>query len=266
MNAGKLTINGTRWAGKCIVTPEQASIWLGLNTGNRRVRKALVNYIASQIASGEWQEDHPQPIVFSDAGRLIDGQHRLHAIVQAKTTVTVPVVCGVPDKIRSYLDTGISRTLEDRVEFVSDINQNACISQMLSALAAFRSKRWGHGNKLSPETAIEMFTLHKDALIWVAENYNRKQVATNRVFVRAALMEFYEHDSEKCVEFADSLQQPDGPIQQARMLRDFLLRNSALAGSGAHRRDMFLKCTACMVAYMEGRPVKQIRAGDWSDS
>ena len=106
------------------VDSDVARDWLKLNLKNRRIRKTLVEYLKRQIESGEWQSNHPQPVVFSDAGRLIDGQHRLTAIAESEvyngSSVCLRVETGASDGIREYMDTGIARTLEDRVELDSD--------------------------------------------------------------------------------------------------------------------------------------------------
>lgn len=66
------------------VTPEQARAWLTQNTDNRTKRAAHIKNMARIMRGGNWRYTH-QGIAFSREGRLIDGQHRLEALVQADT-------------------------------------------------------------------------------------------------------------------------------------------------------------------------------------
>ena len=86
-----------------LVTPEIAKYWLdNYNTVNRSIQKSHVERIARDIRSGNWMVN-AQPIAFNgdpthpDDGpvRLLNGQHRLQACVEAKTPIEVPIAIGV---------------------------------------------------------------------------------------------------------------------------------------------------------------------------
>lgn len=63
-----------------LVTPKMAAEWLKLNTANRKLRRWWASAIASAIKRGEYVCTH-QGVAFSASGVLLDGQHRLVAIV-----------------------------------------------------------------------------------------------------------------------------------------------------------------------------------------
>jgi hypothetical protein len=62
------------------VTPELAARWLKNNFRNRSVREDVVSAYARDMANGRWVYTH-QGIAFNDRDELIDGQHRLHAVI-----------------------------------------------------------------------------------------------------------------------------------------------------------------------------------------
>jgi hypothetical protein len=64
------------------------------------------------IKRGEWIPTH-QGVAFAKSGKLIDGQHRLEAIVEANIPVEMLVVTGVRDDAYKVLDNGIKRTMAD---------------------------------------------------------------------------------------------------------------------------------------------------------
>lgn len=54
------------------ITPRIAKTMLSHNTGNRPLRKAVVQRYATDMENGDWQ-DNGDPIRFDTNGRLIDG-------------------------------------------------------------------------------------------------------------------------------------------------------------------------------------------------
>ena len=75
------------------ITPAMAEKWLAKNLGNRHVRESHVATLVRDIRDGNWRQTG-EAIKFDWDGRLIDGQHRLHAIVAAQTATRMLVVTG----------------------------------------------------------------------------------------------------------------------------------------------------------------------------
>lgn len=94
------------------VTPELAQQWLGMNQHNRNLRRAMVDRYARDMESGHWQFTG-EAIKFAADGTLLDGQHRLQAVVKAGVTLPMLVVRGLPRESQSVMDTGAKRTAGD---------------------------------------------------------------------------------------------------------------------------------------------------------
>ena len=96
------------------ITPEMAAEWLAKNISNRPLRMSTVEHYASQISRGKWQRTH-QGICFDRHGNLIDGQHRLHAIVMAGVSAVIMVTWLDSDvATMSYMvDHGAKRSVSD---------------------------------------------------------------------------------------------------------------------------------------------------------
>lgn len=92
------------------VTPETARRWLGQNTAsNRNISKRTVEAYAREMTAGNWKLTH-QGIAFNQSGELVDGQHRLHAIVLANVPVTFKVTTGLALEYNSPIDFGYGRS------------------------------------------------------------------------------------------------------------------------------------------------------------
>lgn len=80
-----------------MVDPAKAKRWLATNDDNyRRLDPKIVTVYKVIMANGEWHMNGA-PLVFDPKGRLVDGQHRLAAIVAADVALPMLVVRGASD-------------------------------------------------------------------------------------------------------------------------------------------------------------------------
>src|ERR1700709_2622928 len=94
------------------ISPDKATEMLEANSGNRPLTKGKVREFAAAMRRGEWLVTH-QGIAFDVNGTLVDGQHRLAAIVEADLPVELTVFTDVPDGTFDVLDTGKRRNAAD---------------------------------------------------------------------------------------------------------------------------------------------------------
>lgn len=106
------------------VTPKLAAQWLRMNKKNRPLSGPTVDHYASQVHKGSW-ELTGDTIKFNGDGDLIDGQHRLRAIIQAGKPIKTLIVRGVPSTAFDRLDTGRTRNLRDVLALDGELTGNA---------------------------------------------------------------------------------------------------------------------------------------------
>lgn len=94
------------------ITPEIAREWMARNIGNRPASQAHVAKLEKAILEGHWKMTG-DPIRFSKTGKLLDGQHRLQAILNSGKTVTCVVMSDLDDEIFDVLDSGKGRQKSD---------------------------------------------------------------------------------------------------------------------------------------------------------
>ena len=144
------------------ITPEMARTMLAQNmTGNRPVQKETVHNYARQMKYGKWNLTH-QGIAFDEDGKLIDGQHRLSAIVEANMPVQMNVTYGVtrtPGQVFT-IDMGRKRTYKNVVH-ISGIDDPVyrCTGAYVSAY--IRYKMCG-GHKADPAEIVDYIERHYD--------------------------------------------------------------------------------------------------------
>jgi hypothetical protein len=89
-----------------LITPMLAEKWLEtVPEYQRKIKQRRIDTLALAITKGEWRMNGAT-IVFNEKGELIDGQHRLHAIVKAGKPVYSLVVRGVPPDMQTFHTLG----------------------------------------------------------------------------------------------------------------------------------------------------------------
>lgn len=138
------------------VTPAQAAEWLAKNnTHNRALRENKVASYARDMASGAWAFNG-DTIRFSSDGTLLDGQHRLGAIVRADVTVPCIVVWGLAAETQDTMDIGAHRALRDQLLLRGENNSRDLAAVARRAMLAERGTLGG-GAAAVP-THAEMLT------------------------------------------------------------------------------------------------------------
>lgn len=131
----------SRWI---VITPELATRWLEeCNWNNRPVRDGWVTRLASDMRAGNWRGQNGEAIKFDNAGRLVDGQHRLWAVVMSKVSIESLLVEGVDPEDYSTIDIGAKKALQD---FLGPMGGEKNVHMLSSALRLVYA--WQH-DKLS---------------------------------------------------------------------------------------------------------------------
>ena len=95
------------------VTPELAKLFLSKNSVNREVRNNNVKFFCNEIRTGSFKTTH-QGIALSKEGMLLDGQHRLLAIIETNMPVEMLVTENLDSSTFHAMDCGAGRSISDR--------------------------------------------------------------------------------------------------------------------------------------------------------
>ncbi|WP_435060466.1 hypothetical protein [Streptomyces sp. bgisy060] len=114
--------------------PQLAARLLRRNRHNRPLRESAVEDYARDIAAGTFLLNG-EAIKLDVRGNVLDGQHRLHAIVKAQTPVTTFIICGLPAATQATMDSGRRRTAADALSLDDEDNS--------STVAAILGRVWG---------------------------------------------------------------------------------------------------------------------------
>lgn len=116
------------------VTPALAEQLLGRNDRNRNIRSATVAAYARDMAAGNWLMTG-EPIKVAPNGALIDGQHRLLAVIKSGVTVQMVIARGIPAESQRVMDTGDKRSAADMLKMDGHANASNLAASVRFAMA-----------------------------------------------------------------------------------------------------------------------------------
>jgi hypothetical protein len=127
------------------VDPALAQDWLDkCNINNRKLRDGRTAAYARDMAAGQW-DFNGDAVRFSVDNVLLDGQHRLEAIVESGTTQPLLVVDQLPAAAQDTMDAGAARTLADVLGLRGE-EQAAMLAPVVRRLTLFERAITGGGN------------------------------------------------------------------------------------------------------------------------
>lgn len=100
------------------ITPAIAKKMLEKNTNNRRIRDHHVWKLSQAMERGTFMENG-DPIRMN-GDQLLDGQHRLNAIVRSGKSYHFVVVSGLPSEVFSTVDRGVKRSTQDSFDHLGE--------------------------------------------------------------------------------------------------------------------------------------------------
>jgi hypothetical protein len=145
------------------ITPEMARAWLAQNTKNRPLNVDRWMRYALDMMDGRWKYNG-DAIRLDSTGRLLDGQHRLHACVESGCSFVADVITGLDPDVFDTIDIGDARKAADIVSVAGFANaSHACA---LAYLLLLDRKNGVHKPGKPRPTKTQVIQLAKsDALI-----------------------------------------------------------------------------------------------------
>jgi len=196
-----------------LVTPEIASRWLEKNGSNRPIRKGQVRFFSTLLREGTFKTTH-QGVAIGTEGQLIDGQHRLSAIVETGIPALLMISEGVDPKSFGYLDCGIKRSLSDRVVLdENDHFRNAKLTAVCRSLHTMESMQNQKSSRGATSVDVVMATYEKygDSIRVVVDDIffsltkDIRQSFTCNCRILAACILLHKYSPEEGLFFAQGL-------------------------------------------------------------
>lgn len=245
-----------------LVTPQKAGRWLQSNSKNRDIREAHVERLASDMLSGRWMITH-QGCAFNCDGTLLDGQHRLMAIVKSGTSQWMSVTNGLPASSVSAIDDHQRRSVGDALKIVHGVSTPNI--KRATAAAAWMGPGIGvHStpNRVSRQEQVALYLEHEKALNWAVAAYPTNKSGLGRAVVLAVIARaYYSAPRTKLEQFCKVLADPSNSTgakadQTIFRLRDHLMTSHS--GGSASQQTAYRKTAKALHAWLSGESLTKI--------
>jgi hypothetical protein len=206
------------------ITPEFAKELLAKNSGNRQFNEVHVRALARDMRLGKWKLNGDTICVNGEM--LIDGQHRLMAVVSSGVTIETLLVEGLPSGVFNTKDIGKRRSAADTLHVGGEINCYA-LAAALAAIDRYETQRVGSAVRYTNMDIEELLRKHPDVRRSIRVARETKQLLRQRTLVACHYLFAKKNNDEadlfvrQLISGADLTE--DDPVY---VLREKLLKNS----------------------------------------
>jgi hypothetical protein len=222
------------------ITPVIAREMLKLNTNNRRLDPEEVLYLSGAMSRREWVVNG-ETISFDTDEILVDGQHRLHAVVASGVSIETLVIRDLPTSARDVVGQERVRKLSEQLA-VEGFERSVYLASAVNNLHRFTGEeiRKGRGIRPSANQALERLRQSPELQESVAlVSVIPREIGFGPVGVLATMhFLFRQVDPEPTDQFFTSLIDGEGLAVGDPIL---LLRNRFIQEGMKARRDRKLK-------------------------
>jgi len=240
-----------------VVTPAMATEWLGRNfERNRTINNAAVARFATEMKAGRWSATH-QGIAFDEHGFLIDGQHRLRAVVMAGVPVQMLVASYTTASPLDALDRGTTRNVGAVLEIGGVVGKGrgqsvAAVCNMLENLLSGRRDR-----ALSTDAIRHVYETHREGIDFAAGLTRAGRLASAFSAVAAYTFPISPPRIESLFNQAINNDQP--AMYSGAWHLNKLMRQKGASNSHDTRLATAQAALKCVLLHMKGREVKLLK-------
>ncbi len=218
-----------------LVTPEVAKELLKKNSKNRPVSKKTVDFYAQLMSAGKWCENG-DTIRIGKSGTLLDGQHRLLAIIKSGKSYHYIIATDVDDIVFPNIDVGRLRRGSDVLALIGVANYNEAASAVRMCLSLQKGL-------IGVSTCGDMF--FKPTNQKILEEYQENQLVYDEACkvahkcysklnflnkkeiggIYAFLVQYRQHSSDKVKAFFQELFYGENGNKVLSLLRDRLIKD-----------------------------------------
>jgi hypothetical protein len=245
-----------------LVTPSLANEWLSFNLHNRKINPNAVARLVSDMKNGRWQ-DNGESIKFDRENRLIDGQHRLLAIIASGVELRLLVVRNLEPASQQTIDIGVSRTSGQIAGMlgVTNAHELAALAHLLLRYERSRDSVWNTSASATKTEIVKFVTSHTSELTQANSFGNQARRAARIKSAPYALLAFHvlrQYDEGTWMKWHDRIVDGVGLSQtdpRLALRNQSMRRDSARQGSWA-QQEMTGVVIKAWNAYVTNRAVK----------
>lgn len=244
-----------------LITPESAAEYLKKNVYNRRLDQATVKYYQDMMLNNRWYLNG-ESIKFSTDGTLLDGQHRLEAVIKSGKAIETFVIRNLDKKTFVTIDAGKSRKPPDflkamgKIGNLAKLSSAARISMNFSENGEYIEKK----SKVPPESLLDFIEKNKP-LEFIVEQTNSKAIDICPKSIAIAMRYIFSLvDKNAADDFFDKLiSGADLHVGSPILVLRTRLTNLKVRHGQSSRREIVSCFVSAFNSFREGRGIKSLK-------
>lgn len=194
-----------------LITPSLAKELLEANVSNRHHRSWIVKSYSQDMLNGRWKVNTAEPIKISKTGVILDGQHRLMAIISSGVPIMQCIAYNLDDSVFDVLDTGVPRSAKDvfRIQGIKNEVLTPAIIAMFNLLETGRKTGSKKNAKSTNAMLLEQYL--ENSIFWseVARKSLNWYKSFTHIMPPSVIGGFYAHfyylNKDKADDFMEQL-------------------------------------------------------------
>lgn len=229
-----------------------AQKYLASSIGNRSILRAKVVQYAREMREGRWRL--VDSIDFDWNGHLLNGHHRLLAVVESGKTIRFRVARGADPSNFEVTDRGVPRTIAHDLQSEGNVFGREIVLWFNLGARLLRNRNF------APTTHdIRVFQKqYADQIAWGTSMLGRRNIFA-KTFVSTPLVIAYSIDPENVMTFARSMVDGTNLTEESPVLaaRNYVLE--AHSTRKDDRRTACIKIARCLMAYLDNEKLSPSR-------
>lgn len=219
------------------ITPKLAQEYLETDKQNRPIREGHLNGIIQDMENGRWVFDGA-PIRFDADGNLLDGQHRLLAIVRTGKAQKMVVMTGLARNSRRTMDKNARRSVADNLRMDAQVPNSFKVSAIARIVLRWRAGNIRNASMQPTDNEVYDFVLDNNPALQAAAFFSSpvaRDLGGSPQAIGAVYYETIPLDPEKGEAYWEKVQSGVGlaPGEAALILRSALMRLDKTAKIGS---------------------------------
>ena len=227
------------------------------NINFRRMNKKRVQIYSRQMYNGDW---HLSTLEFDCHGMLLNGQHRLAAVVHSGVSIPFLVLLNCPASM--VPDNGQNRT---KVQMVSNAYPDMKRAGYITTYANAFENIMNNGANVSNTEIVRLVDRHKELANLICDRVSHARLFCSVPIAAAfgrAILRYPLHTTRtlKGLSSMANMDFSDPRMQPLHLFAKYMSNNPrASHGGNRSRKELYLRCARCILAYLSEETISNVR-------
>lgn len=251
-----------------LITPKMASDLLDTQVNNRKLSTRRSQEYCRRMRDQEWRLS--DALKFDVDGHLIDGQHRLNAVIKTELAQPFIILAGFPRKSQTVLDQGMNRGVAAAAQLagVDVTGKDLAVFRAMFYMSPTVHYRSIQSALSSPQFFMERVKHCIDGIKFCQKNYGSDSLRFMPIRAIVARAWYHENHNDllRFIEVLDTRIAKEDHEVSAVKLRNLYDKEKRHEGGAEFRILFSRRAVSVLTAFLDKRPlttIKETKSTKW---